>query len=116
MARVHGRADHGDLAKLIRSHAKAGTPLSEATVWRHFVQIADALAYMHERRVMHRDIKPANVFISESGSGGEGGEGGGSGGGDIGGGGTVMKLGDLGLGRYFSSKTDVTHSTVGTPY
>ena len=27
-----------------------------------------------------------------------------------------MKLGDLGLGRYFSSKTDVTHSTVGTPY
>ena len=28
----------------------------------------------------------------------------------------VMKLGDLGLGRYFSSKTDVTHSTVGTPY
>ena len=30
--------------------------------------------------------------------------------------GTVMKLGDLGLGRYFSSKTEVTHSTVGTPY
>ena len=29
---------------------------------------------------------------------------------------TVMKLGDLGLGRYFSSKKDVTHSTVGTPY
>ena len=30
--------------------------------------------------------------------------------------GTVMKLGDLGLGRYFSSETEVTHSTVGTPY
>jgi len=79
--------------------SKAGAPLAEADVWRHFEQIADALAYMHERRVMHRDIKPANVFISDGG-----------------GGGTVMKLGDLGLGRYFSSKTDVTHSTVGTPY
>jgi len=94
-------ADHGDLARHIRSASKAGSPLGEAAVWRHFEQVADALAYMHERRVMHRDIKPANVFISEITEGGAG---------------TVMKLGDLGLGRYFSSKTDVTHSTVGTPY
>ena len=57
-------AGHGDLARLIRSASKAGTPLGEAAVWVHFAQVADALAYMHERRVMHRDIKPANVFIS----------------------------------------------------
>merc|ERR1712054_233351 len=48
---------------------------------------------------MHRDIKPANVFISDGGDGTP-----------------LMKLGDLGLGRYFSSKTDMVHSTVGTPY
>lgn len=59
------------------------------------MQIADALAYMHERRVMHRDVKPANVFIPAPHS---------------------MKLGDLGLGRYFSSKTMETHSNVGTPF
>ena len=31
-----------------------------------FARAADALAYMHEKRVMHRDIKPANVFVTEA--------------------------------------------------
>jgi len=92
-------AGHGDLAKLIAAAAKAAEPLGEARALLYFSQVVDALAYMHERRVMHRDIKPANVFISDGGDGTP-----------------FMKLGDLGLGRYFSSKTDMTHSTVGTPY
>tara|TARA_B110001452_G_scaffold45932_1_gene35102 strand:- start:258 stop:1349 length:1092 start_codon:yes stop_codon:yes gene_type:complete len=84
-------AEQGDLSDLIKAALKAQRPLSEVEVWRHFSQIADALAYMHEKRVMHRDIKPSNVFVLAA---------------------NHVKLGDLGVGRHFSSKTDMTHSTV----
>ena len=51
---------------------------------------------MHDRRIMHRDVKPANVFLTADG---------------------VVKVADLGLGRYFASRSEgVTLSVVGTPY
>ena len=49
---------------------------------------------MHSRRIMHRDIKPANLFVAADAS---------------------LKIGDLGLGRFFSSQTYEVLSRVGTP-
>ena len=81
-------AENGDLRRLLRKTTK---PFEERQVWNYFLQVAGAIAHMHEQRMMHRDIKPANIFISAS---------------------NVLKLGDLGLGRVFSNESVEAFSKV----
>jgi len=88
-------AAHGDLSNLCRRLKSEERTLAESQNWSIFFQACEALHHMHKQRIMHRDIKPANIFIAERG---------------------VVKLGDLGLGRYFSSNTYRAHSVVGTPF
>eukprot|EP00873_Tetraselmis_striata_P039572 jgi/Tetstr1/459836/TSEL_005185.t1 len=89
-------AEKGDLKQLLSSRKQnVGQPFTEQEVWMYFVQICDALKHMHARRMMHRDLKPSNILVTAAGE---------------------LKIGDLGLSRYFSSKTMVAQSVVGTPY
>jgi eukaryotic-like serine/threonine-protein kinase len=47
----------------LRQRHKKGVPLPLVTVITYVRQIADALQYAHNQKVIHRDIKPENMLI-----------------------------------------------------
>ncbi|CAI5471293.1 unnamed protein product [Closterium sp. Yama58-4] len=53
--------DGGDLFGLLADHPRG---LDERTVARIFAQVARAVQWCHDHRVVHRDIKPENILIS----------------------------------------------------
>lgn len=89
------KIDISDFFVSVKYFKKEKRLIPEKTIWKYFLQIASALDHMHSRRVMHRDLKPANVFITAQGT---------------------VKLGDLGLSRFFGKSTGMAFSLVGTPY
>ncbi len=52
-------APHGTL----RQRSPKGMPLSIETILPYVAQVAEALQYAHDEKVIHRDIKPENMFV-----------------------------------------------------
>ena len=50
---------YGELYKLLEAHG----PFNDTMASYFIYQIADALEYLHQRRIIHRDIKPENILI-----------------------------------------------------
>ncbi len=51
--------------RTLRHRHPKGTSLPLTTIISYVNQIADALQYAHDQRVIHRDIKPENMLIGE---------------------------------------------------
>jgi WD40 repeat protein len=55
-------APHGTL----RNQYPKGVPLPLPTVVSYITQLADALQYAHDKKVIHRDIKPENMLLGRN--------------------------------------------------
>lgn len=54
--------DYAPNGSLRKQHPK-GVPLPLPTIINYVSQVADALQYAHEQKVIHRDIKPENMLL-----------------------------------------------------
>lgn len=88
-------ADGGDLSEKIKHSAETGKPIPENDIWHIFLELCNALKYIHSKRVIHRDIKSQNIFLTKSGH---------------------VKLGDFGISKLLNNGDDFTNTSIGTPY
>ncbi len=59
--------DGRDLRTIIREKAAKNEQLKPEAILRIVTDVASALDYAHEQKVIHRDIKPSNVMVMEDG-------------------------------------------------
>lgn len=71
-----------------------GKNFSETQILDWFVQMALALHYLHERRILHRDLKTQNIFLKNG----------------------RIRLGDFGIAKVLDSTRDFANTCIGTPY
>ena len=93
--------DEGPLDAKIAEVKSDSLTFAPSLVRQWTVQLAEALAHVHARRVIHRDLKTANVLLCTSPHDSDR---------------TVAKLGDFGIARLMSTQTNFAATAVGTPY
>ena len=83
----------GDIFTKIKN-AK-GKNFSEQQILDWLVQMALALLYLHERKILHRDMKTQNIFLTSK---------------------DEIKIGDFGIARLLQHTYDCASTAIGTPY
>ena len=67
----------------------------EPLIMNWFLQIALALIYIHNKKILHRDIKTSNVFLTSNGT---------------------IKVGDFGISKILENTLEQATTVVGTPF
>jgi len=86
-------ADGGDLSQLIKTRGRCA--FTEDEILHVFVQLALAIKYVHDRRILHRDLKAQNIFLMADGT---------------------VKLGDFGIARVLEHTFQVCRTQIGSPF
>ena len=86
-------ADGGDLSQKIEK--QHGRYFSENDILDIFSQLALAIKYIHDRKILHRDLKGQNVFLTKKGE---------------------VKLGDFGIAKVLDHTMQFCKTQIGTPY
>ena len=87
--------EEGDLAFHVKRKLQKKEYFSEKLILNWFLQVALALSYVHEKKILHRDVKTSNIFLTSNGT---------------------VKLGDFGISKLLENTTDAACTVVGTPY
>lgn len=85
----------GDLGIHIKRKKQKKEFFPEMLIVNWFYELALALKYIHEHKIIHRDIKTTNIFITKDGT---------------------IKIGDFGISKVLENTTSVAKTVVGTPY
>jgi NIMA (never in mitosis gene a)-related kinase len=56
-------ANDGNLILKIKEHKQKNIPFKEENILNWFIEICDAINYIHSQKIIHRDLKPNNIFL-----------------------------------------------------
>jgi serine/threonine protein kinase len=89
---VMENCDGGEL--YTKSKNNNGKNFTEEQILEWFAEMALAIHYLHERRILHRDLKSQNIFLKNS----------------------KVKVGDFGISKVLDDTKDFANTIIGTPY
>lgn len=90
---VMAYCEEGDMYQKIRAPEQQG-PFSEDVVLDWFAQLAFALHYLHDQKILHRDVKTQNIFLRKR----------------------RVVFGDFGIAKVLDTPKELARTSIGTPY